>query len=83
MANAAFGVAAWSASAHLSEWQLRRRVAELTGQAPVVWLREQRLQRVRQLVAAGRCRTLAQAGHACGFDNPRYLYRLYRTRYGE
>lgn len=83
LADAAFGVAEWTARAHLSERQLRRRVAELTGQAPVVWLREQRLMRVRELVGSGRCRTLAQAGHQSGFDNPGYLYRLYRARYGD
>lgn len=83
LTDATFGVAEWTARAHLSERQLRRRVAELTGQAPVVWLREQRLQRVRELVGSGRCRTLAQAGHQSGFDNPGYLYRLYRARYGD
>lgn len=82
LADAGFGVNEWSERAHLSERQLRRRVTELTGQAPVAWLRHQRLQRVRRLVSEGRCRTLAEAGLASGFDNPSYLYRLYRAQFG-
>lgn len=82
LADASFGVNEWSGRAHLSERQLRRRVSELTGQAPVAWLRHQRLLRVRRLISEGSCRTLAEAGLASGFDNPSYLYRLYRAQFG-
>lgn len=83
LADAAFTVAQWAERSHLSERQLRRRVAELTQQAPQTWLREQRLLRVHQLVRSGACRTLAEAGLRCGLDNPAYLYRRYRARFGE
>ncbi|MCU0756159.1 MAG: response regulator [Xanthomonadales bacterium] len=83
MADPAFGVAEWSEAAHLSDRQLRRRVADLTGLSPIVWLREQRLLKVRELISSGACQTLAEAGHQCGYDNPGYLYRLYRARFGE
>ncbi len=83
MADPAFGVAEWSEAAHLSDRQLRRRVTDLTGLSPIVWLREQRLNKVRDLISSGACQTLAEAGHQCGYDNPGYLYRLYRARFGE
>ena len=79
---ATFGVPEWSERAHLSERQLRRRVTELTGMAPVAWLREQRLLKVRELVSSASCRTLAEAGAIAGIDNAGYLYRLYRARFG-
>lgn len=83
LADAAFGVSHWADRVHLSERQLRRRVNELTGQSPQTWLREQRLLRVRHLVRSGQCRTLAEAGLCSGLDNPAYLYRSYRARFGE
>lgn len=83
MADPVFGVAEWSAAVHLSDRQLRRRVTDLTGLSPIVWLREQRLSKVRELISTGTCQTLAEAGHQCGYDNPGYLYRLYRARFGE
>ena len=78
-----FAIAGWAAQAHLSERQLRRRVGELTGQSPQTWLREQRLLRVRHLLRSGASKTLAEAGARCGLDNPAYLYRSYRARFGE
>lgn len=81
--DAGFHVGDWAERAHLSARQLRRRVRELSGQAPQAWLREQRLQRVRQLLGSGHCKTLAEAGNQAGFDNPAYLYRSYRARFGK
>lgn len=78
-----FGTTQWAEQAHLSERQLRRRVTELTGMAPVAWLREQRLVRVHQLVSRAECRTLAEAGLRAGIHNAGYLYRLYRSRFGD
>jgi signal transduction histidine kinase/DNA-binding response OmpR family regulator/streptogramin lyase len=83
MADPAFGVAEWSLAAHLSDRQLRRRVTDLTGLSPIVWLREQRLNKVRELISNGTCQTIAEAGRLCGFDNPSYLYRLYRAQFPE
>ena len=83
LAESGFGVAQWAAAAHLSDRQLRRRVSELTGYSPLHWLREQRLLRVRALISSGECQTLAAAGAQAGIDNPTYLYRLYRARFGE
>lgn len=83
MADPAFGVAEWSDAAHLSDRQLRRRVTDLVGLSPIVWLRVQRLNKVRELISSGACQTLAEAGRHCGFDNPSYLYRLYRAQFGE
>ncbi|MBK9657151.1 MAG: response regulator, partial [Rhodanobacteraceae bacterium] len=83
MVDPAFGVAEWSQAAHLSDRQLRRRITELTGMSPIVWLREQRLNKVRELISNGTFQTIAEAGRLCGFDNPSYLYRLYRAQFGE
>jgi signal transduction histidine kinase/DNA-binding response OmpR family regulator/ligand-binding sensor domain-containing protein len=82
LSHSTFGVPEWSERAHLSERQLRRRVTELTGMAPVAWLREQRLLNVRALITSAACSTLAEAGTRAGIDNAGYLYRLYRARFG-
>lgn len=83
LGEAHFAIPHWAELVHLSERQLRRRVNELTGQSPQTWLREQRLLRVRHLLRSGECKTLAEAGSRCGLDNPSYLYRSYRARFGE
>ena len=83
MADAEFSISTWAERVHLSDRQLRRRVHELTGQSPQTWLREQRLLRVRHLLRSGECKTLAEAGSRCGLDNPAYLYRSYRARFGD
>lgn len=82
MTESTFGVSDWADRIHLSERQLRRRVIDLTGQSPQAWLREQRLQEVHRLMRDGSCRTLAEAGARSGLENPNYLYRLYRERFG-
>ncbi len=83
LGDPAFAIARWAMQAHLSERQLRRRVGELTGQSPQTWLREQRLLRVRHRLRSGASKTLAEAGARCGLDNPAWLYRSYRARFGE
>jgi signal transduction histidine kinase/DNA-binding NarL/FixJ family response regulator/streptogramin lyase len=83
LSDPSFGVGEWSNLAYLSERQLRRRVNELTGLSPQIWLREQRLLRVRQLLRSGECKTLAEAGSRSGLENPAYLYRTYRARFGD
>ncbi|HET6598624.1 MAG TPA: ATP-binding protein, partial [Burkholderiaceae bacterium] len=83
LGDSEFVVGGWATQAHLSERQLRRRVGELTGQSPQTWLREQRLLRVRHLLRSGACKTLVEAGARCGLDNPAWLYRSYRARFGE
>ncbi len=83
LGEAHFAIPHWAELVHLSERQLRRRVNELTGQSPQTWLREQRLLRVRHLLRIGECKTLAEAGSRCGLENPSYLYRSYRARFGD
>lgn len=78
-----FSMSQWAERVHLSSRQLRRRVSALTGQTPQNWLREQRLLRVHQLLREGQCKTLLQAGQQCGLENPSYLYRSYRARFGD
>lgn len=82
MHEPAFNIAEWAELVHLSGRQLRRRVKELTDQSPQHWLREQRLLRVHRLLREGRCKTLLQAGQQSGLENPSYLYRSYRARFG-
>lgn len=82
LADPDFNIREWARRAYLSERQLRRRVTDLTGQSPVAWLREQRLLRVRKLIGDGSCGTLMEAGARVGLDNPGYLYRIYRARFG-
>lgn len=83
LAESDFDIGVWAERACLSPRQLRRRVTELTPLSPVAWLREQRLRAVRELVGSGQCRTLVEAGARVGLDNPTYLYRIYRARFGD
>jgi len=77
-----FDIASWADLVHLSPRQLRRRISDATRMPPTAWLREQRLLQVRTLLESGTCKTLVEAGERCGLDNPAYLYRLYRARFG-
>jgi len=83
LSDSDFTVSAWAARLHISDRQLRRKVVDATGSSPLPWLREQRLQRVRALVSNGECKTLMEAGSRSGMDNPAYLYRIYRARFGD
>lgn len=78
-----FGVSQWATCASLSERQLRRRILAATGLAPLAWLREQRLQGVRQLIDDGVCQGTHDAGRHVGMHNRNYLRRLYRARFAD
>lgn len=77
-----FSVMVWASKACLSDRQLRRRVLDLTGLSPQIWVRERRIHNVHRLITTGKCRTLVEAGLNSGLENPNYLYRLYRERFG-
>ncbi len=81
--DSTFSVTSWSEKAGLSSQKLTRTVFHVSGMTPTTWLREQRLRRVHRMISNGSCRSLIEAGKRCGFDNPDYLQRVYRVRYGD
>ncbi len=83
LGDSEFDVNTWARMIELSPQKLTRTVFNISGMTPTTWLREQRLRRVHRLISEGSSRSLIEAGKRCGFDNPDYLQRVYRVRYGE
>ncbi len=75
-----FDVAAMSRHLGYSERQLRRRVREHFGQSPAELLLRRRLERGRELIAAGRHHTRAEVAYAVGLS-PGYFSRRYRRAF--
>jgi DNA-binding response OmpR family regulator len=82
LANEDFGPAELAALLCLSERTLYRRLGELAGLTPAVWLRELRLAQARHLLEAGDFDSVAAVANAVGFANPRYFAALYAERFG-
>lgn len=66
--------------AGLSRFQLVRAFARLTGLTPHAYLLQRRIQRARQLIAAGA--PLAEASHACGFADQSHMTRCFVRSFG-
>jgi AraC-like DNA-binding protein len=66
-----------SCSVSTVERQFRR----YTGFSPRAWIREERLKMAAQLLRTTSLR-VADIAAACGFDDPHYLTRAFRERYG-
>ena len=83
LSDCQFDVSTWAEKTQLTSRELTRTVFHISGMTPTTWLREQRLRQVHRLISDGSCQSLIEAGMRCGFDNPDYLQRIYRVRFGE
>ena len=82
LADEQFGPPELARLLHLSERTLYRRLGELAGRTPAVWLRELRLDQARLLLEAGGGGSVTQVAEAVGFASARYFATLYTKRFG-
>ena len=79
-ANPNFGISSMAAEMKISERQLQRKVKVLTGQSPVQYLRQFRLEKslqyLRDRVPVGK------AAKAVGFSSHTYFTSCFRARFG-
>lgn len=68
---------------HLSERQFNRKIKEITGNTPLNYLRELKLQKARILIDTKAFKTVAEVSHSIGFSNPKYFSTLYKKRFGK
>lgn len=73
-------LASLAQEAGLSRFQLVRAFARLTGFTPHAYLMQRRIQRARQLIAAGV--PLAEASHASGFADQSHMTRCFVRSFG-
>ncbi len=71
-------------AAHMgvSERHLIRRVKQLTSLSPKQYVRQQRLQRARQLLKEGACRTVKAAAGAVGYTSVSYFISQFEQEFG-
>ncbi len=73
----------WAASEmHLSTRQFTRRLKQLTGLTPNLYLREMRLQTARDILQEGKYNSVKEAGYAVGFTTTKYFSSLFQNRFG-
>jgi len=73
----------WVAYAiHLSERQFNRRLKQLTGLTPRLYLREMRLQTAKDYLHAGKYSTVKEVSFAVGYMDTAYFSSLFRERFG-
>jgi signal transduction histidine kinase/DNA-binding response OmpR family regulator len=66
----------------LSERQLFRRVKNVTGLTPNMYIRNIRLQIAREAIESGRYRTISEISYIAGFETPAYFSKLFKEHYG-
>jgi AraC-like DNA-binding protein len=77
----AFTVADASADLPISRDHVRRLFTQEIGCTPVQYLRDLRIQRAQGLLAMGR--SVKQSSSECGFDDPYYFSRVFRSVTGQ
>lgn len=83
LSNPDFNVDDLAAEMALSLRQLQRKMKTLLNKSPREYLRDIRLQTAHQFIEKRTFNTLAEVGHAVGFSNTKYFYRVYNKAYGE
>jgi AraC-like DNA-binding protein len=79
-ANSNFDVSSMAAEMAISDRQLQRKVKALTGQSPMQYLRQFRLERSLQHLRDGL--PVGEAAKAVGFSSHAYFTSCFRTRLG-
>lgn len=64
-----------------SRWQLFRKIKELTGESPRVFMKTVRLKRAAYLLEDG-TRSIDDVMRACGFDNTAEFSAMFKKFYG-
>ncbi len=79
-ANPNFGISSMAAEMKISDRQLQRKVKVLTGQSPVQYLRQFRLEKSLQYLRGGIA--VGKAAKAVGFSSHTYFTSCFRARFG-
>jgi DNA-binding response OmpR family regulator len=77
-----FGVAQLSQDLNISERTLYRALKKETGLTPNAFIREIKLQRIRQAIESGPKRSLQELALSVGLTNGTYLNNLYKEQFG-
>ncbi len=67
----------------VSERSLRRRIKSLTGFTPLLFIREVKLHRAKELLESKRVTSVAEASYSVGMDKVSYFSQLYVDRFGK
>ncbi|MCB0619258.1 MAG: helix-turn-helix transcriptional regulator, partial [Saprospiraceae bacterium] len=81
--NEQFSVSELAYRLAMSERHLQRRIRELTGLSPVMYIRQVRLQKARVLLETREYQTVAEVSFAVGFATPAYFSKLYKDAFGK
>ncbi|MBR2615917.1 MAG: helix-turn-helix domain-containing protein [Clostridia bacterium] len=71
----------WAEMCEMSEVNFRRVFREYTGQSPIDYRNQLRLNRARILLQSGEY-NVSEAAEACGFSNLSFFIRLYKKHFG-
>ena len=66
----------------LSERQFHRRVKQIQGITPNLFIRNIRMQAAKEMLEQGKCATVAETAFAVGYNQPDYFSRLFTKCYG-
>ncbi len=66
---------------HMSRVHLFRKLKNITGQSPSLFIRQIRLQKAKEMLQLGEL-SVSEVAYATGFKDPAYFSRVYRERYG-
>lgn len=83
MHDSGFGVRELSASVGMSEKTLGRKMKQMAGMSPVAFIRQERLNRARDLILVHQYGTIAETAHAVGFSSTGHFAKMYREAFGE
>jgi AraC-like DNA-binding protein len=79
--NSEFDITQFSSSMNLSRTHLHKKLKVITDQSPSEFVRNLRLQRAAQLLAAGTDQ-VAVIAYETGFNNVSYFTRMFKAKYG-
>ncbi|MCO6493261.1 MAG: response regulator [Phaeodactylibacter sp.] len=81
LSDATFTVEGLSQSLAMSQRQLHRKLAALTGQNASALIRSMRLAKAKELLLAGE-KNVSEVAYATGFDDPKYFSRVFTKEFG-
>ncbi len=74
-------VAELAQALNISPRQLQRKIQSFTGQSPVLFLRNYRLERAKQLLEQG-AGSISEVAYAVGFNTPDYFAKVFKEQFG-
>jgi signal transduction histidine kinase/ligand-binding sensor domain-containing protein/DNA-binding response OmpR family regulator len=80
MSNAAFSVEDMSRKMHMSRVSLYKKIVALTGLTPLLFLRQQRMLRAKQLLEKTNM-TVAEIAYEAGYNNPKYFTKHFKQHF--